>query len=146
VLVCDALRQAGDIDNAVVNLRFASGALGNVEVSRNARYGYDIRTEVLATDGMVRVGGMSQEEEVDVLRAPAESMDETPHFVQRFRTAYRAQIEHFVECVQQGRTPEVGGTDALAAIRIATAATLSARRGRPVEVADVEKLEAAAGV
>ncbi|MGC9335920.1 MAG: Gfo/Idh/MocA family protein, partial [Anaerolineae bacterium] len=43
------LNTVGDIDNAVINMRFVNGALGNVEVSRNALYGYDIRTEVPST-------------------------------------------------------------------------------------------------
>ncbi len=41
------LREVGDIDNALINLRFVNGAVGNIDLSRNAVYGYDIRTEVL---------------------------------------------------------------------------------------------------
>jgi inositol 2-dehydrogenase len=134
VLVCDELRQVGDIDNAVVNLRFASGALGNVEVSRTARYGYDIRSEVLGSEGAVRVGSDSGTDGVEVLTSQREEPDERPHFVRRFGDAYRAQIEHFVACVQHQRQPLVGGADALAAIQIAHAATVSAQTGRPVTV------------
>ena len=57
MLACEQLASVGDIDNAVINVRFVSGAVGNVEVSRNARYGYDVRTEVLGTEGAVSVGG-----------------------------------------------------------------------------------------
>src|SRR6266581_9038418 len=53
LLVCKDLEAVGDIDNALINLRFMSGALGNVEVSRNAFYGYDIRTEILGSEGAV---------------------------------------------------------------------------------------------
>src|SRR5947209_16735145 len=35
LLVCEQVKLVGDIDNAVINLRFVNGALGNVEVSRN---------------------------------------------------------------------------------------------------------------
>src|SRR5205085_12229429 len=56
ILVCKVLESVGDIDNAVINLRFMTGALGNVEVSRNAFYGYDIRTEVLGSEGAVIIG------------------------------------------------------------------------------------------
>ncbi|HEX8967097.1 MAG TPA: Gfo/Idh/MocA family oxidoreductase, partial [Chloroflexota bacterium] len=138
VLVCEQLRQVGDIDNAVVNLRFASGALGNVEVSRTAAYGYDIRTEVLGSAGAVTVGAPPSAADVEV-RTPvteAPDADDTPHFVRRFGVAYRAQIEHFVDCVQRQRAPLVGGADALAAIEIAHAATVSVRRGTPVMVAE----------
>ena len=48
------LNTVGDIDNAVVNMLFERGGLGNVQVSRNALYGYDIRAETLGTEGEVR--------------------------------------------------------------------------------------------
>ncbi len=50
VLVCNELAAVGDIDNALVNMRFVNGALGNIAASRNAFYGYDIRTEVLGSE------------------------------------------------------------------------------------------------
>src|SRR5438105_14815381 len=56
LLVCKDLESVGDIDNAVINLRFVNGAPGNGEVSRNAFYGYDIRTEVLGSEGALVIG------------------------------------------------------------------------------------------
>src|SRR5437660_850254 len=124
LLACDQLAEFGDIDNAVINLRFANGAIGNVDLSRNARYGYDVRTEVLGTDGVLIVGGLTEPAVKGVqLRTPAAaSADETPFFVRRFAAAYTAEIEHFVDCLEQGVNPSVGGTDAVAAIEIARAA------------------------
>jgi predicted dehydrogenase len=57
VLVYPKLTEFGDVDNAVVSLSFKNGALGNVDFSRNARYGYDIRTEVLGDEGSLLIGG-----------------------------------------------------------------------------------------
>jgi len=54
LLFCKDLESVGDIDNALINLHFMSGALGNVEENRNAFYGYDIRTKVLGSEGAVR--------------------------------------------------------------------------------------------
>ncbi|UCF09958.1 MAG: Gfo/Idh/MocA family oxidoreductase, partial [Candidatus Bipolaricaulota bacterium] len=48
--------EAGDVDTATVALRFASGALGIIENSRQATYGYDQRLEVLGDKGRVLVG------------------------------------------------------------------------------------------
>ncbi len=50
------LAEVGDVDSAVVNLRFAGGATDTVELARNTTYGEDVRTEVLATAGSVWVG------------------------------------------------------------------------------------------
>lgn len=136
LLVCDELRQVGDIDNAIVLLRFASGAVGSIEVSRTARYGYDIQAEVLGSEGAIRLGPSAARGLEDMQLLPPEPTfsDPTPPFVRRFANAYRAQIVDFIDCVRHDRQPRAGGADALAAIRIAEAATLSARTGRPVEV------------
>ncbi|PYQ20628.1 MAG: inositol 2-dehydrogenase, partial [Acidobacteria bacterium] len=50
------LKTVGDIDNAIVSLRFADGRLGVVDLSRNGIYGYDIATELLGTEGTLRIG------------------------------------------------------------------------------------------
>src|SRR6201981_733058 len=47
--------ELGDIDTATTLLRFASGALGVVENSRRAVYGYDIVTEVFGENGKIVV-------------------------------------------------------------------------------------------
>jgi scyllo-inositol 2-dehydrogenase (NAD+) len=133
-LVCEQLESVGDIDNAVINLRFVSGALGNVEVSRNARYGYDVWTEVLGSEGAVVIGRPAGAGGLQVLLPEGAQNDDTPHFVRRFGAAYRAQILHFVECLQQQRQPSVGGADALAAFEIAQAATRAWQTGSPVTI------------
>ena len=128
---CDDLRAVGDFDNAVINLRFATGALGNVEVSRNASYGYDVRTEVLGTDGIVRVGGTQQPAPMLSTRHSAPG-DAASYLINRFGEAYRAQLHHFVACLLEGRAPAVSGADALAAFEIGLAATYAAQTGAPV--------------
>jgi len=139
LLACEQLAAFGDIDNAVINLRFENGAIGNVDLSRNARYGYDVRTEVLGTDGAIIVGGLTEPAVNGVqLFAPAVvQADDTPFFVRRFAAAYTAEIEYFVDCLEQGRQPSVAGRDAVAAIEIAQAATLSWQTGRPVALAEL---------
>jgi predicted dehydrogenase len=113
--------------------------LGNVEVSRNATYGYDIRTEVLGTDGVARVSGSIGTDAAKpfaLVVGDGEAGDDA-YLTERFGEAYRAQIHHFVECVRENREPSVTGADAQAAFEIGLAATYSARTGEPVALADV---------
>jgi len=51
VLVDPDIGKAGDIDTAVISLKFANGALGIIENSRKAVYGYDQRVEVFGSKG-----------------------------------------------------------------------------------------------
>ncbi len=131
LLVCEQLKQVGDIDNAVINLRFANGTLGNVEVSRNAFYGYDIRTEVLGSDGAVTIG-VHQHTPVTLLTRGGAQYDIIPYLMERFGDAYRAQMQHFADCVRNGQSPSVGGVDALAALEIGIAATRAYQTSRIV--------------
>jgi predicted dehydrogenase len=133
VMVCDDLEAAGDFDNAVVNLRFTNGALGNVEISRNAFYGYDIRTEVLGSKAAVRVGAM---EPVSRWLLSPNGREEVSgaYLTKRFGAAYDSQIRDFVACVHEDRAPLCTGEDALAAFEISLAATYSAEIGEPVRL------------
>lgn len=134
--VCDTLAAVGDIDNALVNLRFANGGLGNVEVSRHAFYGYDIRTEILGSAGGINIGGY-QHLPVLLLTRDGAQHDVLPYLMERFGPAYQAQIQAFVDGVREDKPVSPGGADALAALEIGVAATLSAREGRPVALAEL---------
>ena len=138
LLVCDDLRAVGDFDNAVINLRFAGGALGNVEVSRTALYGYDVRAEVLGSAGIVRMGGTK--EPAQMLSTQHGAPDEAASYLMnRFGEAYRAQLFHFVDCILDDQPPAVSGADALAAFEIALAATHAAQTGQPVTLEAVRE-------
>ncbi len=137
LMVCEELAQVGDIDNAVMTLRFASGALGTVEVSRNAFYGYDIRTEVLGSEGAVTIG-VHQHTPVVLLTRSGAQHDVVPYLMERFGDAYRAQMQHFVNCVRDDQPPAVGGADALAALEIGIAATQAYQTGLPVVLSELQ--------
>lgn len=137
-LVYPELQGVGDVDNAMINVRFKGGGLGNVEVSRTALYGYDIRCEVVGSKGTIEIGYL-RETPILVLTQEGVTHDVVPHFPQRFGPAYTAQIEHFVECLRHARQPAVSAADARAALLACLAATLSQREGRVVTVDEVDE-------
>jgi inositol 2-dehydrogenase len=132
-LVFPELKGVGDIDNAVVNLKFSNGAIGNVDVSRNAVYGYDIRSEVLGSEGALLIGKMQQTATL-VMTRNGVTHDTVPFFMERFGEAYAAEIADFVRCIQEDREVTVSGADARAATAIGVAATISLDEERPVWV------------
>jgi inositol 2-dehydrogenase len=135
LLACPELRAVGDIDNAITSLLFEGGAVGDVEVSRNAFYGYDIRTEVLGTDGSVAIGYGRQTPLLIKTRQGVQH-DFVPYIMERFGDAYLAQIVDFVDRVIDGQKAAVSGLDARRALEIGLAATLSLQEERPVQVAE----------
>lgn len=130
------LLTVGDVDNAVVSLRFASGCLGMIDLSRNGVYGYDIQSELLGTAGTLRVGYL-RETPILVMKENAVSHDTVPYFMERFAAAYTAQLRDFARNVLLGHAPPVTIDDGVEAMRIALAAQRSAESGAPVAVADV---------
>ncbi|MBA3870461.1 MAG: inositol 2-dehydrogenase [Anaerolineae bacterium] len=135
-LVYPELESVGDVDNAMMTLRFEGGGLGNVEVSRTANYGYDIQCNVIGTKGALQIGYL-QETPVLILTPEGARHDIVPHFPQRFGTAYTTQIAHFVECLRDGKSPSVTAKDARAALQIGLAATRSQHEGRIVYVNEI---------
>jgi myo-inositol 2-dehydrogenase/D-chiro-inositol 1-dehydrogenase len=130
------LNEVGDIDNALIDLHFADGAIGNIDLSRNAVYGYDIRTEILGTEGSLWIGYL-QQTPVLVLNRQGVTHDTVPYFMERFGLAYREQIKAFAHHILEDTQPEVSGGDARAATAIGIAATLSLDEQRPVSINEI---------
>ena len=127
------MKGIGDIDNAVTSLYFTSGALGVVDLSRNGVYGYDIRTEILGTEGTLKIGYL-RETPILVMTKDGITHDTVPYFTERFEQAYITQLQDFVENVLQGKPPAVSCADGVAALQASAAATLSFKENRPVKI------------
>jgi myo-inositol 2-dehydrogenase/D-chiro-inositol 1-dehydrogenase len=121
-------QDANDYDTTVLNLRFEGGALGSIVNSRQAGYGYDIHTDLLGDSGGLKVG---YERYTAITRYSSAGAvhDYVPYFPERFAQAYAAELVAFIKAVQDGRPVTPTGSDGLAALKIALAATESARRG-----------------
>lgn len=136
VLQCPELGAVGDVDNAIVSLTFGDGRLGVVDLSRKSGYGYDIRTEILGTEGALQVGYL-RETPLVLLVKEGVSHDVVPYFMERFERSYTAQLGNFAGNVVAGRTPPVTIDDGIEALRIGLAATKAWQTGRAVRLAEM---------
>jgi myo-inositol 2-dehydrogenase/D-chiro-inositol 1-dehydrogenase len=135
-LVDPGVAQAGDIDSAVVSLRTRSGRLCQINASRRAAYGYDQRFEVLGSRGLVAAGN-HRPSEVTVMDAAGVRTDlPEPFFLERYRAAYRLEIEHFFAQLQSGGPFLTTVHDGVAAQKLADAAALSFQQGQAVQLSD----------
>jgi myo-inositol 2-dehydrogenase/D-chiro-inositol 1-dehydrogenase len=128
-----SFEEMGEIDNAVVTLRFASGALGVIDNSRVAGYGYECSSEIMGHRGTLRVGD-HRRVALETLTPGRACRDHVSDFVERFADAYTAEMEHFLDAMRSDRDPEVGGADDAAAFTLAKAAERSYREGRTVRL------------
>jgi scyllo-inositol 2-dehydrogenase (NAD+) len=134
-LVYPRLADYGDMDNGLINLVFADGSLGNIDLSRNARYGYDIRTEVLGAEGGLWIG-TTQQTQTLVLTRGGVTHDVYPWYPERFEIAYYNEIAAFIEGLLAGRDLSPTGEDSRAALEIALAVNRSYRTGQPVRLGE----------
>jgi myo-inositol 2-dehydrogenase/D-chiro-inositol 1-dehydrogenase len=117
------------LDTLVVNVAFAGGALGILDASWRAAYGYDSRIEVHARGGMLQAGGARggswHGRDGASIRYPA-------GFLDCFAEAYRREIASFVQSVRDGTPPHPSLDEALSALRVADAILRSLKNGKPV--------------
>jgi myo-inositol 2-dehydrogenase / D-chiro-inositol 1-dehydrogenase len=130
-LVRPEWKSRGMLDTAVVSLRYDTGALATADATFQAVYGYDVRAEVLGSEGMASVGESSPINLVHHSRVG--STRQRPHwFVDLFGQAYSTELAHFVAHVRGLAAPDATGADGRAALVLALAALRSVETGRPV--------------
>jgi predicted dehydrogenase len=132
-LVDEGVRAAGDVDNAVVSLRFAAGAMGTLTASRTTRYGHDLRSEVIGDEGAIQIGYLRQTP-VRLLDRRGVHHDMARTTAERMGEALVAELQAFVDCVVHDIEPPVTCEDGRTTVAVAVAATRSIHSGKPVEV------------
>ena len=95
-LVDPVVAQLGKIDTAVATLRLSNGALASVDISLQSVYGYDVRAEVLGSEGSVKIA-VDQETPVLHLSRQGACHDYPYWYLDRFGRAYEEEIRAFVE-------------------------------------------------
>lgn len=122
-----------DVVASVVNLKFARGAIGNVESYVQALYAYDVRTEVVGSRGSVFIGSL-QKAPITFLSANGSMKILADHYLSRFADAYLMEINDFVHKALYDLPLRVSGEDGLKALAIAVAAERSHLQDRPCGV------------
>jgi myo-inositol 2-dehydrogenase/D-chiro-inositol 1-dehydrogenase len=138
-LVAPRLMEAyGDYDTIAVTMTTASGKQAVILNSREAVYGYDQRVEAFGSKGMAvsenrRPHNMAlTAKEFTDQRAPLLNF-----FIERYREAFDAEIDSFVDSASTGKPAVVGFEDGRLALVLAEAAMRSISEGRPVKVSEI---------
>ncbi len=138
VRVDPAIGEAGDIDTAVITLRFANGAIGTIDNSRKAVYGYDQRVEVFGSGGMVAVANNTPDTHVYASAEGVISAKPLYFFLERYMQSFIDEMQTFIDCVQKGCPPSVSGVDGRIPVMMAMAATRSLKEHRPVRLDEIK--------
>ena len=140
VKIDPAIGEAGDIDTAKVMLRFENGAIGTIENSRQAVYGYDQRVEVFGSKGAATTGNWHPNA-VTISDAESVRRDLPLHFfVERYFDSYVTEMVAFVDAIENGKPVPVVGNDGRAPVVMAMAGMRSMAENRPVRLDEIEPL------
>jgi myo-inositol 2-dehydrogenase/D-chiro-inositol 1-dehydrogenase len=122
-------------DPQLILLRTADGVLSTVEVFLNARYGYDVRCEVVGEAGTL---ALTEPAKMITDSSRARSVGYAADWRPRFADAYRIELQAWIDAVGGGRrSPLASAHDGLVANAVADAVIASMHRGGAVVAVDV---------
>ena len=128
------LAKYGDADAAAAMLQFRSGAMGLFFAGRFAAHGYHIETEIIGTQGALRIGNIPAKNQVQLYLNDGVLSECVQDFQERFHSSYLEELQHFIDCLHKGSAPLVGVEDGMWATAIAAAATASFKEKRPIKL------------
>jgi myo-inositol 2-dehydrogenase/D-chiro-inositol 1-dehydrogenase len=134
VMVDPAIGDAGDIDTAVITLRFENGAVGVIDNSRQAVYGYDQRVEMFGSEGVVATGNNTPDSHVYSNKDGVHSSLPLYFFLERYTESFIAELREFAECIQNDTVPPVTGIDGRIPVVMGLAAKESYDQNLPVKL------------
>jgi len=126
------IAEINDFDTVLITMKYPSGALASIDLSREAVYGYDQRIEVLGSGGMLQA---ENKQPTSMVLHNKQGITIDPNcysFPQRYEHAYAKELDHFADVVLGKVVPKLTHDDARKVAIIADAAEESCRTGKPV--------------
>lgn len=127
-------KAAGDDETGVAVMKFESGAMAMMHVGRTAPYGYHVETEIVGTEGTIRISAVPEKNLATVYGPRGVCTECVGSFPERFDEAYLAEMEEFVDCVLHGKRPGTTVYDGTKSTAIGYATTEAWKTGRIVKL------------
>ena len=127
-------KEAGDDETGVAMYKCENGAVGFVHVGRTAPHGYHVETEIIGTEGSIRVSPVPAKNLCMIYNNQGVVQECVSGFPERFAESYRLEMEDFINCVQNGVKPEVTVYDGTKSTQIGFATTEAYRQGGIVKI------------
>ncbi len=121
-------------DNVVMNAEFENGMQGCIDGAQGVGYGYDARTEILGTKGIVFLGQVHEKTIMTCTKDNGVVRPAMNSWKYLFRDAYFAEDVDFVKCILEDMEPRVTGIDGKMAVKVVKAGNISIKEKRIVEL------------
>ncbi|MCS5421990.1 MULTISPECIES: inositol 2-dehydrogenase [Psychrilyobacter] len=123
-----------DGDNVSALLKFKNDAMAFIFAGRTAPHGYNVETEIIGTEGILRIANVPQKNLVEVLDPSGVRKECSQDFLERFETAYVDELKEFVDCIINKRKPEVTVYDGTRTTIVAYACKESFETGKLIDI------------
>lgn len=137
VMVDPEIGEAGDLDTALIVMRFRNGVIGTIDNCRQAAYGYDQRVEILGSNGKIATENLFPNSAV--VSTGTGIRQDLPYnfFMDRYTESFSTELRTFVECILDGRSTPVTGIDGRIPVVMGLAARKSYDEHRPVRLDEI---------
>jgi myo-inositol 2-dehydrogenase/D-chiro-inositol 1-dehydrogenase len=136
-LIDPGLTEIDEIDCAMIMMKTSAGRQVLLNNARQAPYGYDQRLEAVGSDGMLQSGNRTPH---GLLRygatATAAQVPYLEFFIERYREAFRLQLEAFLDLASGKSADAPRFDDGLKALALAEAAYRALKSGASEKVDD----------
>ncbi|MEL7656903.1 MAG: inositol 2-dehydrogenase, partial [Bacillota bacterium] len=137
-MVDPAIGEAGDVDTALITIRFKNGTICVIDNSRKAAYGYDQRVEAFGSKGKVETANDHPTTAVWSTEEGVFSEKPLYFFLERYMDSFAEEMKQFAEALISNTETPVTGFDGLQPIKLGLAARKSVAEGRPVKLSEIE--------
>jgi len=137
-LVDPAIGEAGDVDTAVITIRFENGGLCVIDNSRKAVYGYDQRVEAFGSKGKAEISNDAPSTAVWSTADGVYSEKPKYFFLERYMDSFADEMKQFMAAIINDTETPVVGFDGLQPIKMGLAAKKSVLEGRPVQLSEIK--------
>ena len=124
----------GDMETACATFTFRGGGIGQFHVGRISCHGYHIETEIIGTEGSIRISPVPEKNLAMIYNHTGSVKECVGSFPERFAVAYAEEMKEFIKCVQEGRKPDIDVHDGTAATVVSAAAQKALETGEIVRL------------
>jgi myo-inositol 2-dehydrogenase / D-chiro-inositol 1-dehydrogenase len=115
------LTECEELETGACLAELEDGTIAYLLAGRNAQHGYHVETEIIGTEGMIRIGNAPEKNLVTVYDKNGVVRPTSGHFPERFKLAFINEINAFIESINNNVPSSITGIDGLKSTEVAIA-------------------------
>ncbi|WP_323703234.1 inositol 2-dehydrogenase [Mammaliicoccus sp. Dog046] len=115
------LSECDELETGACLAELEDGTIAYLLAGRNAQHGYHVETEIIGTEGMIRIGNAPEKNLVTLYDKNGVVRPTSSHFPERFKAAFINELNAFVNAINEKEASTVTGVDGLKSTEVAIA-------------------------